>query len=37
MFASHHKLDNLIAIIDYNNSKLTTVDKTLNIEPLDKN
>lgn len=37
MFASHHKLDNLIAIIDFNNlQSLTTIEKTLNLEPLDK-
>ena len=37
MFGAHHKLDNLVAIIDYNNlQSLTTVDKTLNIRPLDK-
>lgn len=37
MFASHHQLNNLVAIIDYNNlQSLTTVDKTLNIMPLDK-
>lgn len=36
MFAAHHKLDNLIAIIDYNKlQSLTTVEKTLNIEPLE--
>jgi transketolase len=35
MFAAHHELDNLIAIIDYNKlQSLTTVDKTLRIEPL---
>jgi len=35
MFAAHHQLDNLIAIIDYNKlQSLTTVDKTLRIEPL---
>lgn len=35
MFASHHGLDNLVAIIDYNKlQSLTTVDKTLRIEPL---
>jgi transketolase len=35
MFAAHHQLDNLIAIIDYNKlQSLTTVSKTLNIEPL---
>ncbi len=35
LFAAHHELDNLIAIIDYNNlQSLTTVDKTLRVEPL---
>lgn len=35
MFAAHHGLDNLVAIIDYNNlQSLATVDKTLRIEPL---
>lgn len=35
MFAAHHRLDNLIAIIDYNKlQSLTTVEKTLGIEPL---
>lgn len=35
MFAAHHKLDNLIAIIDYNKlQSLGTVDQTLRIEPL---
>jgi transketolase len=35
MFAAHHKLDNLIAIIDYNKlQSLTTVEATLGIEPL---
>ena len=35
MFAGHHKLDNLIAIVDYNKlQSLTTVKNTLNIEPL---
>ena len=35
MFAAHHKLDNLIAIIDYNKlQSLTTVEETLCIEPL---
>ncbi len=35
MFASHHGLDNLVAIIDYNKlQSMTTVDKTLRIEPL---
>ena len=37
MFASHHKLDNLVAIIDFNNlQSLTTVDRTLNIQPLNE-
>ena len=35
LFAAHHKLDNLIAVIDYNNlQSLTTVTETLNLEPL---
>ena len=35
MFAAHHKLDNLTAIIDCNNlQSLTTVDQTLGLEPL---
>lgn len=35
MFAAHHQLDNLTAIVDYNKlQSLTTVDKTLRIEPL---
>lgn len=35
MFASHHQLDNLTLIIDYNNlQSLTTVDETLKLEPL---
>jgi len=35
LFASHHKLDNLIAIIDYNKlQSLTTVAETLGLEPL---
>ncbi len=35
MFAAHHKLNNLVAIIDYNKlQSLATVDKTLRIEPL---
>jgi transketolase len=35
MFASHHGLDNLVAIIDYNKlQSLTTVEKTLGLEPL---
>lgn len=35
MFAAHHKLDNLVAIVDYNKlQSLTSVEKTLNLEPL---
>lgn len=35
MFAAHHGLDNLVAIVDYNKlQSLTTVDKTLRVEPL---
>lgn len=35
MFAAHHQLDNLIAIVDYNKlQSLTTVEKTLRVEPL---
>jgi transketolase len=35
LFAAHHGLDNLVAIIDYNKlQSLTTVDKTLRLEPL---
>lgn len=35
MFAAHHKLDNLVAVIDCNNlQSLTTVDETLRLEPL---
>tara|TARA_B100000780_G_scaffold260879_1_gene212926 strand:+ start:1552 stop:2370 length:819 start_codon:yes stop_codon:yes gene_type:complete len=35
MFAAHHKLDNLVAIIDYNKlQSLTTIEETLRIEPL---
>ena len=35
MFSAHNKLDNLVAIIDYNKlQSLTTVDKTLGVEPL---
>jgi transketolase len=35
LFAAHHRLDNLVAIIDYNKlQSLTTVDATLRIEPL---
>ena len=35
MFAAHHKLENMAAIVDYNKlQSLTTVDKTLRVEPL---
>jgi transketolase len=35
MFAAHHRLDNLIAVVDYNKlQSLTTVDATLRLEPL---
>jgi transketolase len=35
MFAAHHQLDNLVVVVDYNKlQSLTTVDKTLRIEPL---
>lgn len=35
MFAAHHGLDKLVAIIDYNKlQSLTTVEKTLGLEPL---
>lgn len=35
LFAAHHKLDNLVTIVDYNNlQSLTTVEETINIEPL---
>lgn len=35
MFAAHHQLDNLVVILDYNKlQSLTTVDKTLRVEPL---
>ena len=35
LFAAHHELDNLIAIIDYNKlQSLTSVENTLRIEPL---
>lgn len=35
MFAAHHKLDNLVAIVDYNKlQSLTTTQKTLGLEPL---
>lgn len=35
LFAAHHCLDNLVAVIDYNKlQSLTTVDQTLRVEPL---
>jgi transketolase len=35
MFAAHHRLDNLVAIIDYNKlQSLTTIGNTLGLEPL---
>lgn len=37
MFAAHHKLDNLIAIVDYNKlQSLSSVDRTLGLEPLSE-
>lgn len=34
MFASHHNLDNLVGIVDYNKlQSLTTNEETLNLEP----
>jgi transketolase len=37
LFAAHHQLDNLVVIVDYNKlQSLTTVKKTLNVEPLAK-
>lgn len=37
MFSSHHKLNNLVVIIDYNKlQSIDTVKNTLNLEPLDK-
>ncbi len=37
LFAGHHKLSNLVVIIDYNKyQSLTTVKKTLDVEPLSK-
>jgi len=37
MFAAHHKLNNLTAIIDYNKlQSLDTVEKTLRLEPLEQ-
>jgi transketolase len=35
MFAAHHRLDNLVAVIDYNKlQSLTTIERTLGLEPL---
>lgn len=35
MFASHHQLENLVAIIDYNKlQSLTTIENTIGLEPL---
>ena len=37
LFSSHHKLNNLVIIIDYNKLQSTdSVKNTLNLEPLDK-
>ena len=37
LFAAHHKLNNLIVIIDYNKiQSLDTVEKTINLEPMSK-
>ena len=37
LFSSHHKLNNLVIIIDYNKiQSIDTVKKTLNLEPLSK-
>jgi transketolase len=37
MFASHHQLDNLVAVVDYNKlQSLDTVNNTLALEPLAK-
>jgi transketolase len=37
MFAAHHKLNNLTAIIDYNKlQSLDTVENTMNLEPLQQ-
>lgn len=36
LFAAHHRLDNLVAIVDYNKlQSLTTVAETLGLEPLE--
>jgi transketolase len=37
LFAAHHGLDNLTVVIDFNNlQSLTTVDRTLGVEPLEE-
>jgi transketolase len=37
LFAAHHRLDNLVGIIDYNKlQSITTVKNTLNIEPFSE-
>lgn len=37
MFCSHHKLSNITAVVDFNNlQSLTTVEKTINLEPLEQ-
>lgn len=37
MFANHHKLNNLIVIVDFNNlQSLDTIENTLSLEPFDK-
>lgn len=37
LFASHHKLHNLVTIVDYNNlQSFTTLDETLNMKPLEE-
>jgi len=37
LFAAHHRLDNLVCLVDYNNlQSLTTVAETLALEPLDQ-
>ena len=37
LFASHHSLDNIVAIVDYNKlQSFSSVEKTLNIEPFSE-
>lgn len=37
MFAAHHKLDNLVVLIDYNKiSSITDTNKVLNLENIEK-